>query len=272
LAAIHRHYLVVALAPADITQDASEGVREDTAELASWALSDVASIRSGHSPARHQTSSASSNQRPSQSDTNLAERTEQDDFSRHESTDSSRPGVIEEVSEPTSPDSFDSSRISHGTSALTEMVRNSLPTEEGSTETREDDMLDKSGVQPVIVHEGIISQPDEQTTLLLRKVAYNNQYGSVQDLEGQAAVSKGRISQVRRRLHCLGEHGGHLIQRMTNPKSWNRKAILEYGLRRPANYVPPVILGLLLNILDALSYGESNRRTLHFWYAYLRQG
>ncbi len=190
---------------------------------------------------------------------------EHDDLSRHESIDSSRPGVIEEVSEPTSPDSAQSSRESHGTSALTEMMRSSPPTEEGSTETREDDMLGKPGFsQPVTVREGIISQPDEQTALLLRKVAYgptaSNRYGSVQDLENQGVVGKGRISHIRRRLNRSKERSGHLIRRVTNPKSWDRDVIVEHGLRRPASYVPPVILGLLLNILDALSYGKSNFR------------
>lgn len=260
---LRRTSLTRRLASAEITQDSSEAVREDTAELASWALSDVTSIRSGHSPARHHIGSAP-NQRPPQSDSNFAGRIEQDALSRHESIDSFRPGIIEEVSEPASPHSVNSSRVSHGTSALTEMVRKSPVTEEGCTETREDNILAKSGVQPVTVSEGIISQPDEQTALLLEQLAYgsdrSNQYGSVQDLENQEAVGKGRISQFRRRLRRSSEHGGHLIQRVTNPKSWDRKAIVEHGLRRPANYVAPVILGLLLNILDALSYGKSNFR------------
>ena len=140
------------------------------------------------------------------------------------------------------------------------MVRNSPPTEQGSTDTREDDLLGKTGVQPVTVREGIISQPDEQTSLLLRKVAESsdrlNKYGSVPDLESQGAASKGHVSQIRRRLHRSKERTGYLIRRATNPKTWDRKAIVEHGLRQPATYVPPVILGLLLNILDALSYGK----------------
>ena len=184
---------------------------------------------------------------------------EQDDLSHHESNDPSRPGVIEEVSEPTSPDSLQSSRVSHGTSVLTEMVRTSPPTEEGSTETREDDLPSRSGVQPVTVREGIISQPDEQTALLLRKVAYGSdeskKYGSLKDLESQGAGVGGRVSQIRWRLRRSIEHSGYLLKRIASPKSWDRKAIVEHGLRRPASYVPPVMLGLLLNVLDALSYG-----------------
>ena len=191
---------------------------------------------------------------------------EQNELSRQESIDSPRPGVIKEVSEPTSPDSTQSSRLSHGTSARTETVRHLPPTDQGSTETWEDDILGKTGVQPVTVREGIISQPDEQTSLLLRKVAQSSARskgcGSVQDIESQEAADKGRISHIRRRLHRSTERTGYLIRRVTNPKTWDRQVIVERGLRQPASYVPPMILGLLLNILDALSYGKSNARCL----------
>ena len=236
-----------------MAQDASEGVREDTAELASWALSDVASLQIGHSPAWHHTSSAT-DQESSQADSYFPGRMEHDDQSRHESTNSSRPGVIEEVSEPTSPNSASSSRMSHKTSALTEIIK------EPPKKTRKHDIVGQSGVQPVTVREGIISQPDEQTALLLKKVAYGsdkvNQYGSTPDLESQGEGVKGRISQIRRRLRHPREHSSYLIRRVTNPKTWDRKALVEHGVRRPASYVPPVILGLLLNVLDALSYGK----------------
>jgi SulP family sulfate permease len=42
-----------------------------------------------------------------------------------------------------------------------------------------------------------------------------------------------------------------------NPKRWNRKAIWQNAVVEPVGYLPAVILGLLLNILDALSYGMS---------------
>ena len=249
------------LAPAEIKQDASEGVREDTAELASWVLSDVASIRSSHSSVRHNINSVS-NQRTPQNEPYVAGRMEQDDLSRNESNDSSRPGVIEEVSEPASPDSLESSRMSHEISALTEMVRASPPTQEGNTEARKNDTRGKSGLQPVTVQEGIISQPDEQTALLLRKVAYGSdksyKYGSMGDLESQGVSAKGQMSQIRKRVRYSTEHIAHLIKRIASPKSWDQEAIFEHGLRRPASYIPPVILGLLLNVLDALSYGKHN--------------
>jgi SulP family sulfate permease len=48
-----------------------------------------------------------------------------------------------------------------------------------------------------------------------------------------------------------------IAQTVLNPKRWNRKAILQTAVVEPVGYLPAVILGLLLNILDALSYGMS---------------
>lgn len=43
---------------------------------------------------------------------------------------------------------------------------------------------------------------------------------------------------------------------VVNPKAWNRKTIWENVVMDPLRCLPAVIVGLLLNILDALSYGE----------------
>lgn len=46
------------------------------------------------------------------------------------------------------------------------------------------------------------------------------------------------------------------VASVMNPKSWNKKSIWERGVMDPIRCLPAVIVGLLLNILDALSYGE----------------
>lgn len=43
--------------------------------------------------------------------------------------------------------------------------------------------------------------------------------------------------------------------RACNPKSWDRRTVWEKGIVHPVSLLPAVLLGLLLNILDALSYG-----------------
>ena len=132
------------------------------------------------------------------------------------------------------------------------MIRNSPPTEEESHGTDEDESPTTAGVHPVTVREGIISKPSERTKLMERRTAY----GSIKDLEGQQAASFRPTSRTRVGLQVFKEKTARIVRVVTNPKSWDRENIIEYGIRQPASFVPPVILGLLLNILDALSYGE----------------
>lgn len=218
------------------------------------ALSDIASSRSEHSPARHHIPSIA-HQRTSSPSIGLSE---QEDPSRRVSNDSSRPDVIEEVSEPSSPQSSHSSRASLHRSALTEMIRNSPPTEDDSQDTDGEEAYITAGAYPVTVSEGIISQPSERTSLLKKRTAY----GSIKDLESQKSHWKdGPTTFSIAVRQCRGNTAG-LIRKATNPKSWNRQNIWQFGFRQPLGYVPPVILGLLLNILDALSYGEIETRQL----------
>ena len=228
-------------------------MREDTAELASWALSDIVSNRSEHSPARNRTSSTA------QHHSSLSNQLDQDEMSRHESNTSSRPGAIQEVSEPTTPQSFHSSQTSQGQSALTELIRNSPPTEEDSQGTDEEESPTTAGVHPVTVREGIISQPNERTPLLGKKTAYD----SIKDLEGQQAGGFRPKKHIRAILQRSKEKTARIVRVASNPKSWDHQSILEYGVRQPASFLPPVMLGLLLNILDALSYGELESSNTH---------
>ena len=234
------------IATSTIAKDTSQGVREDTAELASWALSDIASNRSEHSPSRNHTSSTAQHVPYQSSQLN------RDDLTRHTSN-SSRPEAIEEVPELTSLQSSQSSQKSHAHSALTELLRNSYPTEEDSHSTDEDESPTVAGLHPVTVQEGIISQPSERTTLLDNKTAY----GSIKDLEGQQVASSEPRNRIDAVLQRSREHTAHVVRIVSSPKSWDRHDILEYGVRQPASFVPSVILGLLLNILDALSYGDT---------------
>lgn len=231
----------------DIARNASQGVREDTAELASWALSDIASNRSEKSPSRPHASSTAPHH------SHLSNQLDQDALSRHESNTSSHPEAIQEVSEPTSPQSSHSSQQSQCQSALTKLIRNSPSTEVDSHDTVEDESPATAGVHPVTVREGIISQPSERTTLLDKRTAY----GSIKDLEGQWVARSEPPNRIRAALQRSKEQTTRIARIVSNPKSWNRQDILNYGVRQPASFLPPVVLGLLLNILDALSYGET---------------
>lgn len=241
----------------DISQSNAQEVREDTAELASWALSDKLSLSSGHSPARRSL--------PSNAPSTLSEniiRADTETLDHHRSQSSLRPDAIPELSEPASPGSTHSSRKSPGMSALSEMFRHTPPTEDESAPTEDEDQLrNGSGVKPATVQDAIISQPTERTALLLKKQACgddngNSGNGSIYDLESQ---KQGRVATSSAQIgDCFTTAREHLRSATTtafSPKSWDSKAVWEQALLKPAACVPPVILGLLLNILDALSYG-----------------
>lgn len=131
------------------------------------------------------------------------------------------------------------------------MIKNSPPTENDSEDNDEDELFTTHGVHPVTVGEGIISQPSERTSLLRKRTAY----GSVKDLESLKASAVVPSSRLSIALRQCRDHTAGIVRTVSNPKSWNTQDIWKYGLRRPASFIPPVILGLLLNILDALSYG-----------------
>ncbi|KAL8907082.1 MAG: hypothetical protein Q9207_001623 [Kuettlingeria erythrocarpa] len=241
----------------DIFRSNAQEVREDTAELASWALSNKLSLSTGHSPVRRSI--------PSNAPSTLSEnilRVDTETLDHHRSQSSLRPDAIPEVSEPASPGSVHSSRKSPGTSALSEMFRHTPPTEfDSAASDDEDQPVNESGLKPVTVHDAIISQPTEQTALLLKKQAYggvNRDYrdGSVHDLESQkqgyVATSSAQVGDY---FTTATKHLRSATMTALSPESWDGKAVWEQVLLKPATYVPPVILGLLLNILDALSYG-----------------
>lgn len=258
------------LAPVDIVQTNAQGVREDTAELASFALSDVASLRS-HSPSRQHIHLTANNIRP-HNELYLGAHLDQDHLSRCETNDPSRPGVIQEVSEPVSPESSTSSQKSPHISSLSELIRkNSSPTE-GSmdTDNMDGDPISDEDFQVVTVNKGIISQPSERTGLLLRNAISGrgepSGYNTISDLERQSQSGTGAPSRVRSVARSARRHTSFVFKRLTNPKTWDRQVVWKYGIRQPISYIPPVILGLLLNILDALSYGKRRLESRLFSY------
>lgn len=248
------------IGPIEITQDNSQVVREDTAELASWALSDKTSFVSGHSPTRHLLCPTA----PSTSSRNNVRIDEQERWDQPKPAEFDCPNAIPEASEPASPSSMQSSRKSPGVSALSQMFKNTPPTEAASSGSDDEDkVLDDMGLEPVTVREGIISQPTEQTALFLKKQVYGSNGTDINvpnhDLENQETHwtrTTGR--QNGDSFSRVVERGRSAMAKIFRPKSWGAEAIWKEGLLRPARYTPAVILGLLLNILDALSYGRSN--------------
>lgn len=135
------------------------------------------------------------------------------------------------------------------------MIRNSPPGDEHhSAGDESEDSSDDGGIRTAIAGQGIISQPNERTRLLLKRAITG--YDAISDLENQTTPRETLTGRLQAVVLHTKEHANVLITKISNPQSWDKKAIWTYGFYRPISYVPPVILGLLLNILDALSYGE----------------
>jgi SulP family sulfate permease len=79
------------------------------------------------------------------------------------------------------------------------------------------------------------------------------------DVEGQKKPPPkpwffGRLAD---RAHGAEHHASRTLAVAFNPKSWDRRAIYQSAVVAPASSLPAVCVGLLLNILDALSYGKA---------------
>ena len=246
---------ISSIAPIDIAQDHSSEVREDTAELASWALSDKPSIGNASSPTAHLVSPTSLLTNDATSNRPILL-----DYSRAE--DLPCPDVIPELSEPVSPSSVPSSRKSPGMSALSEMFKSTPPTGEGDSSTDDEDQsMCNSRLGAVTVQAAIISQPTEQTALLLQQQAHrsnaSNRQSYLGDLENQKSrQSTTTVGYFTNLSALVNRYSSTAAARLTHPKTWETRALWDQALLKPASYIPAVILGLLLNILDALSYGQ----------------
>lgn len=159
-----------------------------------------------------------------------------------------------------------------GSSALTQMIRSPVV---GSFEDRasvggtsyagsrvnyyQDDNGDCGGDndEPDTQRRGIaIKAPDEpqdrqtEQTALLSKVGRGYGTGG-EDVESQYVSPKRLRSTPSKAIAEITKYSRLLC----SPKSWDRRAIWNNGVVHPASLIPSVFLGLLLNILDALSYG-----------------
>lgn len=77
------------------------------------------------------------------------------------------------------------------------------------------------------------------------------------DLEGQKTLKpKPWVAQTAEFLHKKRDQTVHILRVIGDPKCWDRRAIWQNVIIAPVSSLPAVIVGVLLNILDALSYGE----------------
>jgi SulP family sulfate permease len=58
--------------------------------------------------------------------------------------------------------------------------------------------------------------------------------------------------------HEVKDRVAHTVVVAVDPRRWDRKLIWQNAVLTPVSCLPSVAVGLLLNILDALSYGEKD--------------
>ena len=219
-------FLLTTPAPTtDPAHYASDGLREQTAELATYGLS--------------------LNKKPSRGRTSLP--LNLDIFQDHQSPTVSQDGTassqptVEEVPLESNDGRVDPASTS---SALTEMIHDTSPQNAG---------IESEPFPPLPT---ILDEPDpretERTSLLSKTRSKSpHTYGTVDDAERQGVNAR-----PPRGLFAQGLSKAAKLSRIaSNPKSWNRRAIWREGVVYPVSLIPAVLLGLLLNILDALSYG-----------------
>ncbi|KAK1754983.1 sulfate transporter family-domain-containing protein, partial [Echria macrotheca] len=255
------------LAPVDSLQSA-RSVREDTAELASYFLSDKKEGRSASFLSR--TRSQPRNESPLL----LPDESEPAEASASRSSE-----TIEEVSEPSSPETVIEDPL-EGPSMLTSLFRRSPPDQGHSSVPKKDQVLEDQVLDESEDERASYSRPDFggasgpedavedslETAPLLTMSSHqsrqsygtrNGRSGQNGDLEGQKR-SKPRSWAMRttRAIRRRADKAVNVLRVMRDPKCWDRRAIWQNVVVSPISTLPAAIVGLLLNILDALSYGK----------------
>ena len=179
---------------------------------------------------------------------------------------------IQEVSEPVSPETGSCSQPCQATSNLTEQLRHSSTTEEPSSGV-EGDISQMSGLpHEVVVRNGYISQPHERMPLLNgrsgQKISIADSYGMLRDIE--SLEERRRVGQTFDVPRSIISFIHPIFRRIFRPKTWDRRPLQGVRILDLLSLFPAVTLGLLLNILDALSYGtvpilEPKGRLLIYW-------
>ena len=168
------------------------------------------------------------------------------------------------MSEPVSPDlpAENGPSIMPNISELTKMIRSSPPTTPEDASVEDDPDLSESSSgrdESTAVERTSQSSPNttERTALLPKRSLLKSSRrsnGTLDDLENQKATfPKPNEARETFRKALEGCRAcGHIL---FHPKTWNPCTVWNRGVVHPVSLLPAVFLGLLLNILDALSYG-----------------
>jgi SulP family sulfate permease len=203
-------------------------VREQTQELASWALGDSPRSRSAF-PQGYLSDNESENRRQGASTISEGGRT---------SLDSARPDIIEEEE---SSSVEDHERQNTTVSALTNLFRpKKQPLPRASFSARAKGTRPAGNGPDIAVEDVDTGEVTEVTALLSPNGTRDPEYGAA----GPRKSSKGKWDKFQSSLNDTWEQ-------VKRPERWDLKAMLAIGM----GALSAVFLGVLLNVLDALSYG-----------------
>lgn len=193
----------------DSAQYSSEGLRQQTAEIASLAYSD-----------------------------NLDSDQDED-----------YPEVIEEVSEPVSPEESDHERAGE----------QKIPPRPDTAHSHLDQRIASTSSQPAQIRAHFNdpfkdSMDDDlsERTALLHDTKKPSAFNGANEVESQIPDDR-KTARLWYTTASSKLRSGCYIA--THPKTWSAKTLWSEVVVRPVALIPAVFLGLLLNILDALSYG-----------------
>ncbi|KAK3061313.1 hypothetical protein LTS18_006547, partial [Coniosporium uncinatum] len=231
-------------------QYSSQGVRDQTEELATSFRETLGSFCSSGSPARRTYSESETDTRRQP----LLELSDSEHGGGRGSVDSARPYAIEEVSEPASPEfpATAPQRPDPKSSNLTYLIQTSPPNErveESDNEDNEDAEVDRRGVPEISPAPRSSPTLNERSPLIPK--ATTTSYKSGDHEEPSAG---GQSLRKRRTVEKVKDFTGNTFRTMTSAKTWNVQNVRQGAVAVWATG-PAVFLGLLLNILDALSYG-----------------
>lgn len=255
--------LTLYLVPVDSAEYA-RSVREDTAELASYYLSDTRHRQSPNFLTRQRSQSSQLRAEPS---------INSDDDDDADDSHGGKADTIVEVSEPPSPGNGFEDEGGEGPSMLTSMLKRSPPEnrqhlpppKENRFQDQQTTLAPFEERPKMSAYGGRQWAPEEdedgetEVTPLLRSKSpasiYVNGNGITDDVDVESQKSSrpnNWLAGVTGRA-TTGVQG--VVRVARDPKCWNRKAVLQTLVIDPVKTLPAVFVGLILNILDALSYG-----------------
>ncbi|KAF4343150.1 hypothetical protein FBEOM_2903 [Fusarium beomiforme] len=234
------------LVPVDSVQNART-VREDTTELATYLLSDGQTQQGPVFLQRARISFQES-----------VEPEAGDDVSTIERAHSSQ--TIVEVSEPPSPEGRDSKAgAPAGPSVLSNLFKTSPPRWIPQDQPHASDYDDNGDDNQTRTGQRWANHSTDDMTEhnpLLSRVTSGGRRPYMSDLEGQKSQARRPwVSDLVEVGHKMEERIIYGVAVAINPSRWDRKVLWHNCVLTPVSCLPAVAVGLLLNILGALSYG-----------------